>query len=141
MILVYTGEIPGVRIRNPLNESKSSHRLGRAGRNLSEKRAVRFVLANDLQEARCLVELGKRLRVALVRVAPRPLDDDGLAAGFKAVRDAIAEILGVDDSPSSPVTFVYGQRRGRPKTYSVDVEVHIIEAEACPHCGRGGGEG
>lgn len=36
--------------------------------------------------------------VLLVRLAPKFLDSDNLVSGFKAVRDAIAEVYGVDDA-------------------------------------------
>lgn len=53
------------------------------------------------------------LRVRMVRVAPRPLDDDNLRAAFKAVRDGIAEALGVDDGPrEGRVAWEYGQELG-----------------------------
>lgn len=51
-------------------------------------------------------------RVTIVRVGPRALDTDNLAASAKAVRDAVAAWLGADDGPEGPVAWVYGQRRG-----------------------------
>lgn len=49
--------------------------------------------------------------VTLTRVAPRKLDDDNLAAAFKAVRDQVAEFLGVDDADHR-VTWRYAQAKG-----------------------------
>ena len=37
------------------------------------------------------------VQITLTRIAPRTLDDDNLAAGFKATRDGVADWLGVDD--------------------------------------------
>lgn len=54
--------------------------------------------------------------VRLVRVAPRDLDSDNLAGGFKAARDQIAEWLCVDDADPR-VTWEYGQQRGQPGIY------------------------
>lgn len=51
-------------------------------------------------------------RVTIARVGPRALDTDNLTASAKAVRDAVAAWLGVDDGPEGPVAWVYGQRRG-----------------------------
>jgi hypothetical protein len=60
--------------------------------------------------------------VHLVRVAPRPLDDDNLSHAFKAFRDGIAERLGIDDRDPR-VRYTYGQERGRPREVAVVVTV------------------
>lgn len=61
--------------------------------------------------------------VRLTRIAPRALDEgDNLPASLKAVRDGIADRLGVDDRDDR-VTWVYYQRRGRPGEYAVEVEL------------------
>lgn len=59
-------------------------------------------------------------RVAIVRAGPKSLDTDNLASAAKAVRDAVAAWLGVDDGPEAPVAWEYGQRRGG---YLVEVSV------------------
>jgi len=51
------------------------------------------------------------LVLLLTRVAPRPLDDDNLASAFKAFRDGVADVLGVDDRDPR-VTWLYAQRKG-----------------------------
>lgn len=60
--------------------------------------------------------------VTLIRIAPRALDDDNLASGFKAIRDGIADRLGVDDR-SPLVQWRYSQRQGKPKQYSAIVRI------------------
>lgn len=61
--------------------------------------------------------------VRLTRVAPsNGLDDDNLQGSLKAVRDAVAEWLGVDDRLSEQVRYVYGQRRG---AWSVEIEFGV----------------
>lgn len=55
----------------------------------------------------------------LTRIGRRLLDGDNLAGGFKAVRDAIAHWLGIDDADPR-VTWTYAQRAG--KTYGIEVE-------------------
>lgn len=62
------------------------------------------------------------LEVTLTRVAPRMLDGDNLQAAFKAVRDEIADALGVDDGDAR-VRWLYGQRKGLVKEYAVEVEI------------------
>lgn len=61
--------------------------------------------------------------VHLVRIAPRDLDDDNLASGFKAIRDEVAAWIGADDKPGSGITWSYGQERGKPKEYAIRIEV------------------
>ena len=62
------------------------------------------------------------LVVTLTRCGRRLLDDDNLAAAFKHVRDALAEVVGVDDG--SPLyTWKYAQRVGRGAAYGVAVEI------------------
>ena len=50
--------------------------------------------------------------VAITRSGPQALDTDNLAGSAKALRDAVATWLGVDDGPSAPVRWEYGQTRG-----------------------------
>lgn len=60
--------------------------------------------------------------VTMIRVAPRKLDDDNLQSGFKALRDGIADRLGVDDRDPR-VKWVYGQTRGKAKEYAARVAI------------------
>jgi hypothetical protein len=60
--------------------------------------------------------------VVLTRVAPRRLDGDNLQSGFKAVRDGVADWLGVDDG-NSLVDWQYAQRSAGAKVYKVEIEV------------------
>jgi hypothetical protein len=60
--------------------------------------------------------------VVLTRVAPRRLDGDNLQSGFKAVRDGVADWLGVDDG-NGLVDWQYVQRSGKPGEYAVEIEV------------------
>lgn len=60
--------------------------------------------------------------VTLIRVAPRKLDDDNLASGFKALRDGIADRFGVDDGDPR-IRFKYDQVRGKAKEYAARVHV------------------
>lgn len=66
--------------------------------------------------------LGAQLVVLLTRASPKPLDDDNLRGALKAIRDAIAKWLGVDDR-SPLVRWEYGQKRGAVREYAVEVEI------------------
>ena len=51
---------------------------------------------------------GLRVRCTLIAAVPRRLDGDNLGTALKAVRDAIADALGVDDGDPS-CAWEYGQ--------------------------------
>ena len=61
-------------------------------------------------------------RVTLTRIAPRALDGDNLQSAFKAMRDGVADALGVDDAEPR-VEWRYAQERGRVKEYAVTVKI------------------
>ena len=50
------------------------------------------------------------LAVTLVRIAPRNLDTDNLARAFKAIRDGVADALGVNDNDPR-IEWRYEQRK------------------------------
>jgi hypothetical protein len=60
--------------------------------------------------------------VTITRVSPRLLDDDNLRGALKAVRDGIADALGVDDRDER-VRWRYRQIRGTVKYHAVDVSI------------------
>ena len=60
--------------------------------------------------------------VTMIRVSAGKLDDDGLRASLKRVRDGIAKALGVNDGGRF-VRFRYGQRRGPKKHYEIRVRI------------------
>lgn len=63
--------------------------------------------------------------ITLTRIAPRTLDDDNLASGFKAFRDGVADWLGIDDGDKR-LTWKYGQRKGGPREYGAEI---VIESD------------
>jgi hypothetical protein len=60
------------------------------------------------------------VRVTLTRIGKRKCDSDNLAGGFKAVRDEIARLIGVDDG-SDAFVWEYAQRTGGE--YGVEIEI------------------
>ena len=66
--------------------------------------------------------------VTLTRIAPRALDDDNLQSAFKGVRDEVARWFGVPDNVPG-IRWEYGQRRGAPKVYGI--EVSVVSSVSC----------
>lgn len=61
--------------------------------------------------------------ITLVRVGRRALDTDNLSGSLKAVRDAVATWLGVDDGPKGPITWAYAQETHKAPLMRVRIEV------------------
>jgi hypothetical protein len=60
--------------------------------------------------------------IRLTRIAPRELDTDNLAGGFKSIRDGIADWLLIDDKDKR-VEWRYAQEVGKPKEYACRIEL------------------
>lgn len=81
------------------------HHMARARRVSDEKAVVRMALATRADWR----PRGRCWTVTLTRVAPsKGLDGDNLQGALKAVRDAVADVLGIDDG-SSDITWRYAQ--------------------------------
>lgn len=57
-------------------------------------------------------------RIQLTRLGRKKMDDDNLAAALKAVRDGIADAIGIDDGDKR-VAYCYAQKSSRK--YAVEV--------------------
>lgn len=93
-----------LRTVNPVNIRE--HWKARVRRVKAERDATAWALIAATKPALPCV-------VTLTRLAPsNGLDDDSLPVSCKAVRDQIAEWLGVDDKHRHIVRYEYAQRRG-----------------------------
>jgi hypothetical protein len=100
-----------------VNESNGmqGHWQSKAGRRKRHHAAVNYRWPRDVKFAPALV-------VTLTRLSAGTLDDDGLRAALKAIRDGVASKLKVDDA-SDLVSWVYAQERCAKGTHSVRVEI------------------
>lgn len=105
--------IHGLRLVSEANARGSWH--GGASRAAAQRRAVALTL-------RTLRPIAVPCNVRIVRIAPSRLDDDNLARAAKAVRDQIAEWLGVDDRDPR-VSWSVAQTKGGVREYAVRVIV------------------
>lgn len=90
------------------------HWAAKARRSKTERNVTRHMVDYHLK-ARL-----SRYTVVLTRKGPRALDSDNLAASFKAIRDGVADAIGIDDG-SDKVQWRYRQEKS--KTYSVEIEI------------------
>ena len=104
--------IPGLRLVSEANARGSWH--GGATRAAKQ----RSIVALFFRSLRCEVPCNVRI----VRVAPSRLDDDNLARAAKAVRDELAEWLGVDDGDPR-VSWSVAQARSGVREYAVRIIV------------------
>lgn len=137
--MTVTVEIP-MRLKNTLN--RREHWAVKAKRAKAERNATTLMLkAHDSgtftrgivhalalrgDEARMsFMPSDRRIAVRLVRIyagQSKPMDDDGLAAAFKHVRDAVAAYFGVDDADPR-IRFVCAQTRGLTNLVRIDFAI------------------
>jgi crossover junction endodeoxyribonuclease RusA len=94
------------------------HWATRAKRSKAQRQAAALVVRSAIRYERWVP--GARIRVRLTRIGKRRLDSDNLAGGFKAVRDGVADAVGIDDG-SARYEWEYAQETG--KEYAVRIEV------------------
>lgn len=106
-----------VRIRSVANLRE--HWGACAKRSSDHKSAVTAVL-NTTRWAPSVREADVIFDVTLVRYGAKSMDDDNLAGGFKAVRDAVAHYLDVDDG-GPLIRFEY--RQVTPSPYGIAIRI------------------
>jgi hypothetical protein len=118
-----------IRLSLPLHTVSTlnarEHWSRRAKRAAEQRSVARIVCATHLDW-----HPGFPVIVTLVRIGPRALDSDNLQGALKAVRDGVADALGVDDGDTMAVRWEYAQERGKAREYGVRVEVERVEAKS-----------
>lgn len=76
--------------------------------------------------------------IEMTRIAPRALDSDNLASAFKALRDGVADALGIDDGDAR-LEWRYSQRKGAarhkvggvtvPAEWGVEIQIEARAAK------------
>lgn len=88
-----------------------------------EQHAAVALMLRDYAPA--LIDQGFPVICTLIRVSAGKLDSDNLQSAFKAVRDAVARELGVDDG-GDDVVWCYEQRKGARGVYEVVIEIEPL---------------
>lgn len=118
--MAITFDVP-IRTSNPLNSGNWGNGFAQDRKRKAEKAAVYRRMP--------AVELDSVLVVRMVRRSNGTLDDDGLRAALKSVRDAIAKRLGVDDG-TQLVRWLYEQEKGSPMAVTVTISGAIRNGTA-----------
>ena len=119
----------GVRLVSVANLRE--HWATRAGRNKRHRAAAHRATAYELASLRSwarMPDTSRPMTITITRIAPRKLDSDNLASSAKAVRDGIAEALGIDDG-SELVAWLYAQTKRFPREYGCQVRIEQRVAE------------
>ena len=101
-----------IRLDNPLNGAHG-HWSTQARKRKRQRQSTQISWVLDHMPR----ALEPGMRVKIVRLGPRSLDSDNLQAACKSVRDAVAEMLGINDRME---IWDYGQERGE---YGVRIEI------------------
>ena len=105
----------------PLHIVSEANQRGHWSKSASRK-ALHRNTARCIMQSHARPSHGGPITITLTRIAPRQLDDDNLASGFKSARDGVADWLGIDDGDKR-LTWRYAQRRGAAGQYCADVVV------------------
>lgn len=115
--------IPGLRTRS-LNERE--HPQVKARRIARERGVTRLACAPPCSALRA--HAPPRLTITLVRIGPRRMDSDNSIGSLKAVRDGVADALGIDDGDPR-LTWEYRQETG---PFGVRIYLEIARPLAFP---------
>lgn len=114
------GDIVRVSIQFPLVlpsvANAREHWTKRARRTAAQRNAVRLTAGGQYRG------FVLPMVVKLTRIAPRKLDSDNLSSSFKAIRDQVADELGVNDGDAR-IAWLYAQESGAA---AVRIEVESV---------------
>lgn len=97
------------------------HWTKKSKRRKSQQQEVDIMLLNALQGRKVALPCVVRL----TRIGAKALDSDNLAGSFKAVRDAIARRIGIDDGDPR-IKFEYDQSPTGRREYNVKVQITSV---------------
>jgi hypothetical protein len=119
-------------MRTVSEANRRGHWSKHSGRTKGQREAAGLVVQAESQKlyqrrSSTLMSVGAQwpMKVTLARLAPRDLDDDNLRGALKAVRDGVADALGIDDRDPR-VTWLYAQEKA--KGYAVRITITRREA-------------
>lgn len=109
--------IVALPIRTRSESNMREHWACKANRAKEQRGFARIAVQAELTRLPRCVE---GYTIHLTRLGRRWLDSDNLATSFKAIRDGIADALGIDDG-SSVLTWEYSQKKD--KMYGIEIRI------------------
>lgn len=111
-----------LRIESEMNQRE--HWAAKARRTKQHRQAALVLVRHAMRSFAGERPIGAK--VTLTRIAPRELDTDNLASGFKACRDGVADALGFSDDSDPRLTWAYAQRKsGKANEYAAEVVIEV----------------
>lgn len=108
-----------VEVKTVSESNVREHHFSRSQRASSQKEITTY----RLRSAYVTCPFPLPLTVTLTRRGARELDDDNLRGAMKAVRDAVARWLGVDDKHSDVVRYEYAQELAGRRPVGVTIRI------------------
>lgn len=116
-----------IKTINPMNSSQGLSRGGMIARSRKKKeqRQLAGHFVSLWQNTPWRHELSAGLVITLCRVAPSEgLDpDENLPGALKAIKDGVADGLGLSNDRDPRIRWKYDQRRGRKGEYAVEIDI------------------
>lgn len=109
-----------------VSEANVREHWAKKAKRAKEQRLAAWVLAMAATGPSLPFGGGDRVSVHLVRVGPKELDSDNLARALKAVRDGIADAIGLDDGDKR-ITWTYGQEKGPRGRHEVLAAMEVTQ--------------
>lgn len=114
-----------LEMRIPSGANTREHHMVKARRVKKQRRAACWATL-EAMDGRNVKD--KDLSITMIRQSPRPLDTDNLAYSLKAIRDGIADGLGLDDDRERVgLMWTVGQAKGSPQGVRVQIEIGGVE--------------
>jgi crossover junction endodeoxyribonuclease RusA len=112
-----------IKVRT-VSEANNREHWGAKARRAKQQRGLAALVIRQAINAGYIVPrtiaMSEKTEIKLTRVGKRKLDSDNLARSCKAVRDGIADAIGIDDGDER-LEWIYAQEIG--KEYAVRVSI------------------
>lgn len=119
---IHYGEISRLEILLPIRTVSEANQRDHWRALADRKRAQKDEIKISLHGFLSFYAVSLPCVVRLTRIGAKALDDDNLAISFKAIRDQLAELIGVDDG-SEMIRWQYDQVVDRLAGYGVKIEI------------------
>ncbi len=97
--------------------NKSEHWTQKYRRQKTQKRQIYYFLINYVK----IFPKNVPNKIKFCRYGLRLLDSDNLIIAFKHIRDQVASLFCVKDSPTDPISWEYSQEKSKNYEFSIEI--------------------